>query len=105
MPDDSALENKIKYQFSAQLWKYDAENAWYFVSLAQKMSEEIRSQLQWQEEGWGKMKAIAKIRDLEWKTSIWFDSKRQCYVLPIKAEIRKKLSLKEKDQLKIELFI
>ena len=30
------------------------------------------------------------IGNSEWKTAIWFDSKKKTYLLPIKAEIRKK---------------
>ena len=36
------------------------------------------------------MKVTAKIGGSEWKTSIWFDTKNDTYLLPIKAEIRKK---------------
>jgi hypothetical protein len=36
------------------------------------------------------MKATVKIGDSEWKTSIWFDTKHQTYLLPLKAAIRKK---------------
>ena len=99
------MEGKIKYQFSATLWKSKGQGAWYFVTLPQHYSTEIRSQLQWQEEGWGRMKAYVHLGDLSWNTSIWFDSKSQSYVLPIKSDIRKKLTLKENDLLKITLLL
>jgi hypothetical protein len=35
------------------------------------------------------LKAIAKIGNSEWKTAIWFDTKMNTYLLPLKAEIRK----------------
>ena len=99
------MKGKIKYQFSADLWKDKAESGWFFVTLPQDYSEEIRSQLQWQEEGWGRMKASAAINDLNWNTSIWFDTKSKRYILPVKAEIRKKLSLKEGDEFAISIFV
>ena len=40
------------------------------------------------------MRACAEIGLLTWETSVWFDTKRGTYVLPVKAEIRKKLNLK-----------
>lgn len=51
------------------------------------------------------MKAVAIANDLKWKTSIWFDSKGKSYVLPVKAEVRKKLSLTVEDVLAISLFV
>lgn len=35
----------------------------YFVSLPLEFSEEIRQNMKWQEEGWGRMKTKAKIRE------------------------------------------
>jgi hypothetical protein len=99
------LKGKIKYQFSADLWKDKAEGGWYFVTLPQDYSDEIRNELQWQEEGWGRMKASAEINELNWDTSIWFDTKSKRYILPVKAVIRKKLSLKDGDKLEISVFV
>lgn len=36
------------------------------------------------------MQAKAKIGNSAWETAIWFDTKRRTYLLPIKAEIRKR---------------
>ena len=99
------MKGKIKYQFSADLWKDKAEGGWYFVTLPQDYSDEIRNELQWQEEGWGRMKASAEINELNWDTSIWFDTKSKRYILPLKAVIRKKLSLKDGDKLEISVFV
>lgn len=69
------------------------------------MSQEIRTNLKWQEEGWGRMKAQARIDQLEWDTAIWYDSKRETYLLPLKANIRQKLKLKIDQQLTISICI
>lgn len=82
--------SKIKYHFSAEVWQHAAPGGWYFVSLPLEMSKEIREHLQWQEEGWGRLKASAQIKDAQWDTAIWFDTKRSTYLLPLKADIRKK---------------
>jgi hypothetical protein len=38
----------------------------------------------------GRLKATAQIGDSIWKTAIWFDTKLNTYLLPLKAAIRKK---------------
>lgn len=67
---------------------------WHFVSLPKGMSKEIRKNLGWQEEGWGRMKVSAQYKEHLWDTSIWFDTKLNTYILPVKAEIRKKTNLR-----------
>ena len=83
----------INYEFTARLWKCQDENmpcAWYFVSLPKELSKEIREHFKCQEEGWGRLKITAKTGESEWKTSIWYDTKHETYLLPFKAEIRKR---------------
>jgi hypothetical protein len=94
---------KIKYQFSAKIWQHSVQGGWYFVSLPVELSNEIRENLKWREEGWGRLKAIAKIGNSEWNTAIWFDTRHSSYLLPIKTKIRRKEKI-ELDQI-IELSI
>ncbi len=75
------------------MWKHESPGGWHFVSLPKNVSLEIRGNLKWQEEGWGRMKAFAKIGELTWETAIWFDTKRNTYILPIKAQIRSKANI------------
>ncbi|MCO6499058.1 MAG: DUF1905 domain-containing protein [Vicingus serpentipes] len=99
------MKTKIEYQFSTKLWRYNSQNGWYFATVPKNYSKEIRAHLKWQEEGWGRMKATVIINDLNWDTSIWFDTNKNSYILPIKSEVRKKLSLKEDDLLTISILV
>jgi hypothetical protein len=86
-------QKNIQYQFVAKPWQHQGPGGWYFVSLPVKLSNEIRTVFKMDEEGWGRLKAIAKIGSTEWQTAIWFDSKKKTYLLPLKADIRKKEQL------------
>ena len=99
------MEARIKYEFSAKMWKHDSPDGWYFVSLPKTISKEIRENLKWQEEGWGRMKTIAEIQDVSWQTAIWFDTKLKTYILPIKAKIRSKLNLQIAANFQIKLWL
>ncbi len=99
------MEGKIKYQFSGQIWKDNIEGGWHFITIPKAFSKEIRETLQWQEEGWGRMKASIIINNISWKTSIWFDTKINCYILPVKAEIRKKAAIKKDQKLQVTLLV
>ena len=85
--------NSIKYEFSAKVY-YHSTSAdmigWTIVSLPKEISVDIGNNFKQLEQGWGRMKITAKIGDSEWQTAIWFDTKQDTYLLPLKASIRKK---------------
>ena len=78
-----------KYSFKGKVWKYRGPAGWYFVSLPKKLSKVIRKAHGLSEEGWGRLKVNASIKDCRWQTAIWFDSKAMSYLLPIKASVRR----------------
>jgi hypothetical protein len=96
---------KNNYQFSSKLWRYPTPGGWHFISLPQKVSKEIRSAFKSEEEGWGRLKATARIGNSEWNAAIWFDTKMNTYLLPIKAEIRKKEALTIDKMVKVVVSI
>lgn len=95
----------INYQFHAKPWKYQGPSAWYFVSLPLDLAAEIRENLKSEEEGWGRLKAAAKIGNTEWKTAIWYDTKSKTYLLPLKAEIRKKEKIGLEIEIAVEIWV
>ena len=99
------MQAKIKYDFSAKIWKHNSNGGWFFVSLPKDISKEIRQHLKWQEEGWGRMKSSANVNGIEWETAIWFDKKLDTYLLPIKADIRRKLGLNLDDKISVSISI
>jgi len=99
------MNKGIQYSFSSTIWQHAAPGGWYFVALPHEMSKEIRSMLKMHEEGWGRLKAIAKIGNSEWKTAIWFDTKKDTYLLPIKADIRRQEKLNDGSDVSVILWI
>ncbi len=84
---------QLTYTFSAKVWQHASPGGWWFVSLPIDLAKEIRTHLQYEEEGWGRLKATAIIGNSTWPTAIWFDTKHNTYLLPIKAAIRNKESI------------
>ena len=69
------------------------------------MAAEIRSANQSFEEGWGRLKVTVKIGELKWKTAIWYYTKLDTYLLPLKIEIRKKGKLAIEDRVTVHLSL
>ena len=99
------MTGRIKYEFSAKPWQHDSPGGWYFISLPQEMAKEIRGALKSEEEGWGRLKVVARIGNNEWKTAIWFDTKLNTYLLPLKSEIRKKEDLSTEKAIDVAIWI
>ena len=99
------INGKIKYEFTAAPWQYSAPGGWYFISVPEDVSKEIRENLKWQEEGWGRLKITAEIGSTRWKTSIWFDTKRGTYLLPLKADVRKKEKIGNEEDINVIIWI
>ena len=76
LSDKTIVKSKrIKYDFAAQPWKYSGPGGWHFISLPKKLAKEMRDVLKPEEEGWGRLKVIAKIGNSEWQTAVWFDTR------------------------------
>lgn len=97
----------MNFECSWPIRKRSTENApasWYFFSIPKEISEKIKIIAKLIPKKWRwSVKISARIGRLDRETSLFPDNKSWCYLLPIKAEVRKKLELKEGDI--ISLFL
>jgi hypothetical protein len=66
-------------------WSGDA--AWYFLTVDAELSDEIRGRTE--RVGFGSVKVQATIGATTWSTSVFPDAASGCYVLPVKAAVRR----------------
>jgi hypothetical protein len=99
------LQKETEYSFKGKPFQYASTGGWVFVALPAKVSAQIRQKHKWDEEGWGRLKARARINSTEWKSAIWFDTKQNTYLLPLKAEIRKKENIEAGKTLRVSVFL
>jgi hypothetical protein len=93
------------YTFTSTVWRHPSTNGWYFAQLPKKLAKEIRDALKGEEEGWGRLKTRARIGESEWRTAIWFDTKMDTYLLPIKADIRKQERIVDGGSVEVVLIV
>ena len=81
--------------FEAELWVWEArrDDSWTFVSLPVDESEEITELAGGLRRGFGSLRVRAEIGGTTWRTSIFPDARRRCFVLPVKKAVRKAESL------------
>ena len=85
--------------FDAELWVWDARRTetWTFVSLPAEASEDIRELTEGVRRGFGSLRVRATVGGTNWKTSIFPDGGRGCFVLPVKRAVRTAEGLGEGD--------
>lgn len=76
--------------FDAELWIWDARrgDSWTFVTLPDDVSEEIRGMTDGRHRGFGSLRVRVAVGGSTWTTSIFPDSGRNAYVLPVKRDVR-----------------
>lgn len=93
------------FTISAKVWLYPGMAGWHFITLPKKTAEEINFYFAHVKRGWGSLPVLATIGKTTWKTSIFPDKKIGSYLLPLKAEVRKKESLHDGDTTTLSLEI
>lgn len=63
---------------------------WHFVTVPREQSDTIKKTFGGMKRGWGSLPVIVTIGKTSWKTSIFPDKKAGAYLLPLKADVRKK---------------
>ena len=90
----------MRYTFEAELWVWDARRAdsWTFVSLPAEAAAEIRERADpTPARGFGSVPVRATIGGSTWATSIFPDSARDSYSLPVKKAVRRAEGLTDGD--------
>ena len=94
-----------KYSFSGKIWKFRGHAGWHFVTLPKVLCRKIRARYGRAEEGWGRLKATAILGRSKWETAIWYDTKSEAYLLPIKSTIRAKEKIAAESRVRVQLLL
>jgi hypothetical protein len=85
------------------IWKGSvAAGRWYFITVPEEQSAEIKAHAFGSPRGFGSVKVEARIEDVIWRTSV-FPLNSGGYLLPVKKEIRSRANLGAGDEVTVEL--
>lgn len=76
-------------EFDGDVFRWDAreDSSWFFTAVPPELSEDIR-EIPRPYRGFGSVRVRARIGGSVWATSIFPDSQRASYVLPLKKAVR-----------------
>jgi hypothetical protein len=84
------------------IWRGEAAGRWYFVTVPEDESAEIKAHALGNPRGFGSVKVEARIGDVTWRTSV-FPMKSGGYFLPVKKEVRCRAGIGAGDEVTVEL--
>jgi hypothetical protein len=94
-----------RFAFTAKLWRHSGKAAWHFVTLPKDVSAQMRALTQGLRNAFGSLRVIASIGDATWRTSVFADAKAGAFLLPVKAEVRRKARIGHGDEVKVTVEI
>jgi hypothetical protein len=83
----------MEITFSNIIWYWRGPAPWYFVTIPDGYSQDIKAISSMVTYGWGVIPVTVQIGQTEWTTSLF--PKDNLYIVPIKASVRKAEKLQE----------
>jgi hypothetical protein len=93
------------YRLKAKVWLYPGDAAWHFVNVDKTASAAIKKSIGRNARGFGSVPVSVLIGKTTWETLIFPDKRSGTYLLPLKAEVRRKKGLAEGDAISFSLCI
>ena len=88
---------------SAPIWLWSGgQGRWHFLTIPEDQADEIRVYNLGSRRGFGSVRVEATIDGVTWRTSV-FPQKSGGYILPIKADVRRRAGISAGDDVKVEL--
>jgi hypothetical protein len=82
----------MRYEFSSEVWLYQGQGAWHFVTLPADLGDSLR-RMRGAAKGFGSIRVTASVGETRWRTSLFPDSRSGSFLLPLKAEVRRREDL------------
>jgi hypothetical protein len=93
------------FEFRAELWEWDGQAAWHFVSLPDDVADDIDERFGHRAGGFGSVRVEVTVGSTTWRTSLFPDSKRRTYLLPVKRPVRTAEGLRVGDLVAVSLRV
>jgi hypothetical protein len=88
-------------EVTAPLWLWSG-GSWHFITVPEEEAMEIRAHSLLNRGGFGSVKVQATVAEVTWRTSV-FPQKSGGYLLPVKAEVRRRADIAAGDEVTVRL--
>lgn len=92
------------YEVEGEVWAYSGVGGWHFLTLPRELTEGLKT-LRGKSRAWGSMRVEVRLGDSCWSTSLFPDTRSGAFLLPIKAEVRRREGVKAGDPVRVSIEI
>ena len=106
MHEAEAADSRISA--TGQVWQWRASEApggWFFLTVEGQAAAEVRYAALGRMGGFGSVKVTARIGDTEWRTSLFPHRESGGFLLPLKAEVRRREAIETGQAVTVDLTI
>jgi hypothetical protein len=93
----------MKIEFTGAIWYWRGPAPWYFVTVPEAQSDDLKAILRTVTYGWGMIPATVRIGKTEWQTALF--PKDGAYLVPIKASVQRAEKITEGDTVTVQLTV
>ena len=93
------------YEVTAEVLRHPGTAAWYFVTLPAEVTDGILAGHRGSQRAFGSLPVSVALGHSVWTTSLFFDSKSDAYLLPVKADVRRREHVDDGDTVTVKIAI
>ena len=101
---ESGSGDGASFTVTGPLWLWTGEKgSWHFFTVPAETASDIRLRSMAQTGGFGSIRVEAKIGDIAWRTSIFPVKRTGEFILPVKADVRRRAGIGAGDEVSLSL--
>jgi hypothetical protein len=93
----------VRIKFSGELWYWRGPAPWFFITVPDEQCQDLQALSGHVSYGWGMIPVTVTVGTSTWKTSLFPKDGR--YVVPVKAQVRKKENLDEGHTVTVHMVV
>ena len=91
------------YIFTGEVWRCPGAGGWHFLTLPPEVADEVRARSV--AKPFGSVAARVTVGEVAWETSLFADTKSASYLLPLKADVRRRARIEEGDTVTLTIAL
>ena len=91
------------YTVTGEVWRYPGTGGWHFLTLPPEVADEVRARSA--AKPFGSIAARVTAGAVSWETSLFADTKSASYLLPLKADVRRRARIEAGDTVTVTIVL
>ena len=93
----------MRYTITGEIWRYPGPGGWHFLTLPPEVADEVRARSV--AKPFGSVAARVNVGEVAWETSLFADTTSASYLLPLKADVRRRAGIADGDTVTLTIAL